>query len=48
MDFGQNIVASLLLYGIFQKELVESWHLWGSSDDCDLERRELSLTVEKS
>lgn len=38
MDFEETIVASLLLYGISQKELVECWHLWESSNYCDLER----------
>lgn len=41
-------MASLLLYGISQKELVECWHLWESSNYCDLERGGLSLMVAKS
>lgn len=40
VDLEWNIVASLLFYGISQKELVESWHLWKSSNYCDLERGE--------
>ena len=48
MDFEQTIVASLLLYGISQKELVECWHLWESSNYYDLERGGLSLMVAKS